>query len=168
MVAVQVHVDHAMPLGKVVVHVEEGLDRGDPGIVDEHIDVPESGEGLAHGAPDRVAVGNVALDEEGIAAPPPEVRDRRRALFRIHVEDRHPRSSLGEGLADARSDTAAPTRDDHIEARDVHRIPQIGDGVAHRVVVRAHSPRYLRALRPAMRPELSAKAEESPDDTRMG
>src|SRR5205814_7245415 len=77
---------------------------GDAGVVDEHVDLAELGDGSLHGAIDRRLIGDV---------------DARRA---VQIPDRHLRSGGLEALRDRRADALRAARHDCNPAGEIELI----------------------------------------------
>jgi len=84
--------------------LEDRLEDGDAGIVDQRIEAAKLGGDDVHGAGDAGGVGDVAGDGDG-GVRPGERLDRAREIVAVDVEQRHPpavgQKALGGGQSDA-------------------------------------------------------------------
>jgi hypothetical protein len=105
---VEVDVDHR-PRGLVRL-LDERADRHDPGVVDDHVDRAELVLGLVEEAAERVTVGDVELEGDGIAA---ELGRGLLGEVGVDVADRDPGAAADQRLCRAAADSARPPGDRH-------------------------------------------------------
>jgi hypothetical protein len=108
-VQVQIHV--APPVGRVeLAKGGHGHALGDAGVVDQDVDLAESGRGFPHSGGHGGGIGHV--EGQRHRAPPRVAQRTRRRLgaLRVEVVDRYPRALRGQTAGDAGADALPRAR----------------------------------------------------------
>ena len=122
--AVQVGVQDAVPVGQLLVHIQQLADAGDARVVHQDLEAAEGVPGLGNNFPHVLQVHHVAAEALVLAAEGLQFLDGLGRLLGVPAEDGHVGALLGEGLGDGQAQAPVAAGDEGV-------LPLQGESVFH-------------------------------------